>query len=83
MKKASLIWRVSGFASTVRLAKSNPETWTPIFLQNKENLLKSIEEYIKNLNQFKEILKTESAEEVYKIMQNTNKIKSVLAGIKN
>ncbi|MCF6223435.1 MAG: prephenate dehydrogenase [Flavobacteriaceae bacterium] len=73
----------SGFASTVRLAKSNPETWTPIFLQNKENLLKSIEEYIKNLNQFKEILKTESAEEVYKIMENTNKIKSVLAGIKN
>lgn len=73
----------SGFESTVRLAKSNPETWTPIFLQNKENLLKSIEEYIKNLNQFKEILKTESAEKVYEIMQNTNKIKSVLAGIKN
>jgi len=73
----------SGFASTVRLAKSNPETWTPIFLQNKENLLKSLEEYIKNLNQFKEILTSESAEDVFAIMQNTNKIKSVLAGIKN
>ncbi|NOQ92049.1 MAG: prephenate dehydrogenase [Flavobacteriaceae bacterium] len=73
----------SGFASTVRLAKSNPETWTPIFLQNKENLLKSLEEYIKNLNQFKEILTSESAEDVFAIMQDTNKIKSVLAGIKN
>ena len=73
----------SGFASTVRLAKSNPETWTPIFLQNKESILKSLNEYIKNLNQFKEILIDESAEEVYAIMQNTNKIKSVLAGIKN
>lgn len=73
----------SGFESTVRLAKSNPETWTPIFLQNKENLLKSLEEYIKNLNQFKEILTSESAEDVFAIMQNTNKIKSVLAGINN
>jgi prephenate dehydrogenase len=73
----------SGFESTVRLAKSNPETWTPIFLQNKDNLLKSLEEYIKNLNQFKEILTKESAEDIFAIMQNTNKIKRVLAGIKN
>jgi prephenate dehydrogenase len=73
----------SGFESTVRLAKSNPETWTPIFLQNKDNLLKSLEEYIKNLIQFKEILTKESAEEIFAIMQNTNKIKRVLAGIKN
>lgn len=73
----------SGFESTVRLAKSNPETWTPIFLQNKDNLLKSLEEYIKNLNQFKEILTKESAEDIFKIMKNTNKIKKVLAGINN
>ena len=73
----------SGFASTVRLAKSNPETWTPIFLQNKESIIKSLNEYIKNLKEFKELLTEESAEDVYAIMHNTNKIKSVLAGIKN
>jgi prephenate dehydrogenase len=73
----------SGFASTVRLAKSNPETWTPILLQNREFLLKSLEEYIKNLNEFKEILTNESAHEVLRIMQDTNRIKDVLAGIKN
>ena len=73
----------SGFASTVRLAKSNPETWTPIFMQNRENLLKSLEEYIKNLNEFKDILTKKSADEVLSIMQNTNRIKDVLAGIKN
>lgn len=73
----------SGFASTVRLAKSNPETWTPIFLQNREFLLKSLEEYIKNLNEFKDILTNESADEVLRVMQNTNRIKDVLAGIKN
>jgi prephenate dehydrogenase len=73
----------SGFASTVRLAKSNPETWTPIFLQNKESILESLNAYIKNLNQFKEIITNESAEEVFAMMQNTNQIKSILAGIKN
>lgn len=72
----------SGFASTVRLAKSNPETWTPIFLQNRDNLLKSLEEYIKNLNQFKDILTKKSADDVLSIMQNTNRIKDVLGGIK-
>lgn len=72
----------SGFASTVRLAKSNPETWTPIFMQNRENLLKSLEEYIKNLNEFKDILTRKSADDVLNIMENTNRIKDVLAGIK-
>ena len=73
----------SGFASTVRLAKSNPETWTPILLQNRSFLLKSLEEYIKNLNEFKTILTNKSADEVLRIMQDTNRIKDVLAGIKN
>ena len=72
----------SGFASTVRLAKSNPETWTPIFMQNRDNLLKSLEEYIKNLNKFKDIVTRKSAEDVLKIMEDTNRIKDVLAGIK-
>ena len=51
-------------------------------MQNRSNLLKSLDEYIKNLNEFKEILTKESAEEVLSIMQNTNRIKDVLAGIK-
>ncbi len=72
----------SGFASTVRLAKSNPETWTPIFLQNKESILKSLNEYIKNLNEFKQIIENESVEDVYAMMESTNRIKEVLAGIK-
>jgi len=73
----------SGFESTVRLAKSNPNTWTPIFLQNKENILKSLNEYIKNLETFKKQLEAESHDEVFAIMEDTNRIKSVLAGINN
>jgi len=71
----------SGFASTVRLAKSNPNTWTPIFLENKENILKSLNEYIKNLETFKKLIEDESDGEVHAIMQNTNRIKDILSGI--
>ena len=71
----------SGFESTVRLAKSNPNTWTPIFLQNKENILISLKEYIKNLETFKTLIENESEDEVYTVMKNTNRIKNILNGI--
>lgn len=73
----------SGFRSTVRLAKSSPEMWTPIFLQNKDNVLKSLNEYIKNLEAFKKLIEDESQEEVHAIMKNTNRIKNILSGIIN
>lgn len=72
----------SGFASTVRLSKSSPETWTPIFIQNKHNILKSLDEYIKNLNQFKDFLTQNDSESVYKAMKDTHQLKKILAEIK-
>ena len=71
----------SGFASTVRLAKSSPEMWTPIFLQNKKNVLKSLDEYIKNLKEFREMIAAEKSTELLNSMKATNKIKAVLEGI--
>jgi len=71
----------SGFRSTVRLAKSSPAMWTPIFLQNKDNVLKSLTEYIKNLETFKQLISDGSSDEVYDVMQNTNRIKNILDGI--
>ena len=71
----------SGFESTVRLAKSSPKTWTPIFLQNKTNILNSLEEYISNLQEFKMFLQNDSSKDIYKSMQETNHIKEILNGI--
>ncbi len=71
----------SGFASTVRLAKSSPNTWTPIFMQNKKYILKSLDEYINNLLEFKKHLQNESKEAIYQTMEETNHIKEVLNGI--
>lgn len=71
----------SGFESTVRLAKSSPKTWTPIFIQNKENILKSLEEYIRNLQEFKSNLENNEAESIFKTMEETNYIREILNGI--
>ncbi|MGY5849963.1 prephenate dehydrogenase [Salegentibacter sp. F14] len=71
----------SGFASTVRLAKSSPEMWTPIFQQNKVNVLETLKEYITNLNHFKDLIEKDDFKGVYQEMQRTNHIKSILNGI--
>ena len=71
----------SGFESTVRLAKSSPAMWTPIFEQNKENVIETLTEYIQNLNQFKAYMENNDFEAVYTEMKNTNHIKKILKGI--
>ncbi len=71
----------SGFESTVRLAKSSPAMWTPIFEQNKENVVETLDEYIQNLEAFKQKLIDNNFEGIYKEMDNTNKIKAILKGI--
>ena len=72
----------SGFESTVRLAKSSPEMWTPIFKHNKKQVVKSLDEYINNLSKFRELLESENYDKVFEEMQSVNKIKEILNGIK-
>lgn len=69
----------SGFESTVRLAKSSPLTWTPIFIENKNSILKSLDEYIKNLKEFAELISDEKFDALFEVMQSTNRIKEILS----
>jgi len=71
----------SGFESTVRLAKSSPAMWTPIFEQNKTNVIETLEEYINNLQHFKQLMENGDFEAVYNEMETTNHIKEILNGI--
>ncbi len=71
----------SGFASTVRLAKSPPSMWIPIFKQNKDNISETLTEYINNLNQFKTLLETEKFDELYDQIGDINGIRQILEGI--
>ncbi|MDR5589516.1 prephenate dehydrogenase [Christiangramia sp. SM2212] len=71
----------SGFASTVRLAKSSPAMWTPIFNQNKKNVMETLDEYISNLKHFRRLMEEDNFEEVFSEMERTNHIREVLNGL--
>lgn len=68
----------SGFSSTVRLAKSHPEMWVPIFKQNKENVLDVLNEHITQLRKFKSALEKDNYEYLEELIQNANKIRGIL-----
>ncbi|MBS1640583.1 MAG: prephenate dehydrogenase [Bacteroidetes bacterium] len=67
-----------GFESTVRLAKSNPAMWAPIFMQNKENVLDVLNEHISQLRKFKSALEKENLEYLNELMEKANKIKKII-----
>jgi prephenate dehydrogenase len=67
-----------GFESTVRLAKSNPDMWMPIFMQNKENVLDVLNEHISQLKKFKASLEKENDVYLKELMENANKIKRII-----
>lgn len=68
----------AGFESTVRLAKSNPAMWVPIFMQNKENVLDVLNEHISQLRKFKSCLEKENYEWLTELIANANKIQKII-----
>lgn len=68
----------TGFSSTVRLAKSHPEMWVPIFKQNKENVLDVLNEHISQLRKFKSALEKENYELLEDLIKNANRIRGIL-----
>lgn len=67
-----------GFESTVRLAKSSPAMWLPIFKQNREHVLDVLNEHITQLRKFKSCLEKENYEYLQELMENANKINRII-----
>jgi prephenate dehydrogenase len=67
-----------GFESTVRLAKSNPAMWVPIFMQNRENVLDVLNEHISQLRKFKACLEKENYDYLRELIENANKIRRII-----
>ncbi len=79
-KEDSAIFELAGggFESTVRLAKSNPAMWGPIFKQNREHVLDVLNEHIAQLRKFKSCLEKENYAYLQELMENANKIRRIL-----
>jgi len=68
----------SGFMSTVRLAMSSPDMWTPIFLQNKKNVKNALSQYIERLQLFEKALDGDNFNDLHRMMTSANQIKKAL-----
>lgn len=68
----------AGFESTVRLAKSNPAMWVPIFMQNKENVLDVLKEHIAQLSRFRESIEKDDHEYLMRLIEDANKIRRII-----
>jgi prephenate dehydrogenase len=68
----------AGFESTVRLAKSNPAMWVPIFLQNREHVLDVLKEHIAQLEKFKKSIEESDNNSLMRLITDANKIRRIL-----
>lgn len=68
----------SGFASTVRLAKSSPSMWAPILTENKENILQALDGYISNLSSIRDLIAHSDGEKIHQELADINKIRDIL-----
>jgi prephenate dehydrogenase len=69
-----------GFNSTVRLAKSSSTMWHPIFQQNRNYVVESLDVYIKHLKEFRDCLQNEEDDRLHDLIVNANKIRGILEG---
>jgi len=69
-----------GFNSTVRLAKSSSTMWHPIFQQNRNYVVESLDVYIKHLQEFRDCLKNEDDEKLHELIVSANKKRGNLEG---
>jgi prephenate dehydrogenase len=69
----------SGFSSTVRLAKSSPDTWIPIFRQNRDNVLDVLDEHINQLSQFRSLLIKNDFDTFHTLIEEANAIKRIIS----
>ena len=67
-----------GFESTVRLAKSSPDMWVPIFRQNRDNVLDVLDEHLRQLQHLRDLLAAGDDAGMYEQIQQANLIKKIL-----
>lgn len=67
-----------GFESTVRLAKSNAETWAPIFVENAQYILEVMDTYIEKMNSFRKMISEKDIDGLKSLMEEANKIRKIL-----
>ena len=77
-KEHILALAAGGFRDMSRLAKSNPKMWKDIFIENKKNLLDSIEAFKSELKKAKEMIEENRWDELEEWMKMGNNLHKIM-----
>ena len=82
-QKYNLIkYSAGGLRDFSRIAASNEIMWRDIFFYNKKNISKSINLFVKNLNNFKKDINSENSKSIIKKLVHTKKVRSKIIKLK-
>jgi len=75
-KESAIVkYSAGGLRDFTRIAASNPIMWRDVFIQNKKNTSKMIDNFIKNLEDLKEAIENEDGKKLEQIFTKTKKIR--------
>lgn len=63
------------FRDLTRVAKLNPDMWTELFLQNKDNLVNDIDVLISHLKEYRDAIASDNADELHALLAEGVKMK--------
>ena len=68
-------YSAGGLRDFTRIASSNPLMWKDIFIDNSENIIKILDEFSKNINDFKKAITEKNANKLLNIFTSTKNIR--------
>jgi len=81
-KYSLLKFSAGGLRDFSRIAASNEIMWRDIFFNNKVNVIKAIDLFIKNLNEFKNDIKMKNNNSILKKLKQTKSVRKKIIKLK-
>ena len=75
MKEEVIKYSAGGLRDFTRIASSNPLMWRDIFIDNSENIINVLDEFSKNIENFKKFIQQKNSDELLKLFSSTKNIR--------
>ena len=69
-------YSAGSFRDLTRVAKLNPDMWTELFIENKDNILRSIDELQKHLSEYREAIANSGDEQLHVLLAEGARMKA-------
>jgi len=74
-KKELFNFSAGGFKDFTRIGSSDPKMWTDIFLQNKNHILKTLDDFLSDLQTLKKNISNNNSTQIMNLLKKTKKIR--------